>query len=299
MQVVLTQRDLKQTGQQQERLGIFALQEKEQVLKLLDKLHFKQETERNRGGIFFESHHGFDYICLYLQNKKNTARPRLKTEMYYAEGLFLIFYEDRDNIAFLLDWIETVTPDELKNEEVLLQFFYLLTKGDNETLEHIEEEITELEDFLAKDLKLDYQKTISRLRKQLLKRKRYYEMLFDILEALTENDNQFYSDKQLKRLEFQTNRVNRLYQSVLSLRDYVTQVREAYQAQIDISLNKTMKVFTVITTIFFPLTLIAGWYGMNLKMPEYSWVYGYPVVIVVSIAIVVGSIIYFKKSKWF
>ena len=66
---------------------------------------------------------------------------------------------------------------------------------------------------------------------------------------------------------------------VLNLRDYVTQVREAYQAQIDINLNKVMKIFTVITSIFLPLTLIVGWYGMNLKMPEYSWVYGYPFVI--------------------
>ena len=60
-----------------------------------------------------------------------------------------------------------------------------------------------------------------------------------------------------------------------------------------------MKVFTVITAIFLPLTLIAGWYGMNLSMPEYSWAWGYPVVIAVSILIVIAEILYFKRHKWF
>ena len=48
-----------------------------------------------------------------------------------------------------------------------------------------------------------------------------------------------------------------------------------------------------------PLTLIAGWYGMNFRyMPELGWVWGYPAVIIVSILIVIGSLIWFKKKKW-
>lgn len=71
------------------------------------------------------------------------------------------------------------------------------------------------------------------------------------------------------------------------------------QSQADIALNKLMKVFTVVTTIFLPLTLITGWYGMNFKMPEYGWVYAYPAVIFICIIIVISSIIIFKKNKWF
>ena len=96
-----------------------------------------------------------------------------------------------------------------------------------------------------------------------------------------------------------TNRINRLFQGVNNLRDYVTQVREAYQAQVDINQNTLMKLFTVVTTIFLPLTLIVGWYGMNFNMPEYSLSYGYSVVIIISISIVVICIVWFKKNKWF
>jgi magnesium transporter len=85
----------------------------------------------------------------------------------------------------------------------------------------------------------------------------------------------------------------------LHLRDYVTQVREAYQAQVDISLNHIMKLFTVITAVFLPLTLIAGWYGMNFKhMPELNWVYGYPFAFALSAAVVAVSLIYFRKHRY-
>ena len=60
-----------------------------------------------------------------------------------------------------------------------------------------------------------------------------------------------------------------------------------------------MTLLTVITSIFMPLTLIAGWYGMNFKyMPEREYKAAYPIVILLSIAIVVISLIFFKKKKW-
>lgn len=60
-----------------------------------------------------------------------------------------------------------------------------------------------------------------------------------------------------------------------------------------------MTVLTVVTTIFMPLTLIVGWYGMNFRfMPELQWKWGYPVVITISVLIVSGSLWFFKKKKW-
>ena len=76
-------------------------------------------------------------------------------------------------------------------------------------------------------------------------------------------------------------------------------VREAYQSQIDIEQNNIMKVFTVVTSIFLPLSLIAAWYGMNFALPEYQWAYGYPFVVSLSVGLVVGLLIFFRKKKWF
>ena len=69
-------------------------------------------------------------------------------------------------------------------------------------------------------------------------------------------------------------------------------------SQIEVQQNRVMSILTVVTTIFLPLTLIAGWYGMNFPgMPEFGWKYGYPTVIFISILIIILEILYFKKKK--
>jgi magnesium transporter len=60
-----------------------------------------------------------------------------------------------------------------------------------------------------------------------------------------------------------------------------------------------MKVFTVITAVFLPLTLIVGWYGMNFTMPEYGWSHGYLYVIALSIVVCGICWLLFKRKKWF
>ena len=117
-----------------------------------------------------------------------------------------------------------------------------------------------------------------------------------VLDILVENENGIFDGKTLRSFKMLYRRTERRFQNVLNLREYVTQVRESYEAEGDISLNTTMKIFTVVTTIFLPLTLIVGWYGMNLKMPEYGWKYGYLFVGLLSVACIVGIIIFFKRK---
>jgi magnesium transporter len=95
------------------------------------------------------------------------------------------------------------------------------------------------------------------------------------------------------------NRMLRLSDIAASVRDHTTQVRELYQTQLDVRQNRTMTLLTVITTIFMPLTLIAGWYGMNFRyMPELEWRYGYLAVFVLSVAVIVYCLVLFKRKKW-
>ena len=70
-------------------------------------------------------------------------------------------------------------------------------------------------------------------------------------------------------------RVELLQNHVHLLRENVLQIRELYQSMQDARQNKIMVVITIVTTIFLPLTLITGWYGMNfVYMPELQWRYG-------------------------
>ena len=76
-------------------------------------------------------------------------------------------------------------------------------------------------------------------------------------------------------------------------------IRAEYQAQVDIAQNRIMKLLTIVTTIFMPLSLIVGWYGMNFAyMPELGWRYGYPAVIAVSVLVVGGCVVYFRRKRY-
>ncbi len=183
--------------------------------------------------------------------------------------------------------------------KILYILMLRLTSMDNIILKEIESRIALLEEQVMEEVRRDYIKEIIELRKQLLFLKRYYEPLLDIAEGLEENENGLIDGGALKYFSILKNRIERLNNNVLHLRDYVMHLREAYQAQVDISLNHIMKLFTVITAVFLPLTLIAGWYGMNFKyMPEINWIYGYPFAFALSAAVVAVSLMYFKKHKY-
>ena len=144
-----------------------------------------------------------------------------------------------------------------------------------------------------------YPLELNAIRGDLLDLRLHYEQLIDLGQELQENENDFFKEETLRYFQMFTERVIRLQDMVNSQRDYTAQLRDLLQAQLEVKQNTIMTVLTVITTIFLPLTLIAGWYGMNfLYMPELSWAYGYPVIIIISVLIVVGCLYLFKKKKW-
>lgn len=224
---------------------------------------------------------------------------------FYITARYLILVRKQPN-----QLVDNVKKEVLENacasesyvvnlSKILYILLHRLTSMDNVILKDIEARIARLEEQVMEEVRKDYTRDIIELRKQLLFLKRYYEPLLDIVEGLEENENGIIEEGALKYFGILKNRIERLNNNVLHLRDYVTQVREAYQAQVDISLNHIMKLFTVITAVFLPLSLIAGWYGMNFKyMPELSWVHGYPFVFALSAAVAVISLVLFKKHHY-
>jgi magnesium transporter len=88
--------------------------------------------------------------------------------------------------------------------------------------------------------------------------------------------------------------------TIETLRDMLSGMLDIYLSSVSNRLNQVMKVLTIISTIFIPLTFIAGVYGMNFKnMPEIGWPYGYPAVVVLMVLVSLAMLYYFKKKKWF
>jgi magnesium transporter len=87
--------------------------------------------------------------------------------------------------------------------------------------------------------------------------------------------------------------------TIESFRDIVSGMLDLYLSSISNRMNAVMKVLTIIATVFIPLTFVAGIYGMNFKhMPELEWRWGYPVVLLVMLALALVMFAYFRKKKW-
>jgi magnesium transporter len=246
----------------------------------------------------FESHDGFDLIILNIPDGvDNTDQPQ-KVCLYLARNLLLLVCDQNPTILGILAEIDAGDIKAVSLGRIIHLFFDRLTFDDSLVLDKIEQEIADLEVELINTPK-NNPVFLASFRKKLMTLKLYYEQLLEIYEAIEQNENGLVEQKDMRYFRILAGRANRLYHGVLNLRDYVTQVREAYQTQIDINLNSVMKVFTVITSVFFPLTLIVGWYGMNLRMPEFSWRFGYLFVIALSLVTAAATLIYLKKKKWF
>jgi len=183
-------------------------------------------------------------------------------------------------------------------DKVLQLFLSEMIRKDFEYLESLEDRITATENALILAGEENARTKIIEYRKELRRLKKYVESLDRILQGLYENENKLMTEDMQAHFKILIKKMDRVLTEVQNLHDYVSQLREAYQAQIDIEQNNLMKVFTIVATIFMPLTLLVGWYGMNLKMPEFQSDIAYPIVAVVSLLVFTGGMVYFRKKKW-
>lgn len=248
--------------------------------------------------IRFEARRGYDYLIVRVPDFEHLAAEPAPIEAYVAQQHLVVV--GRDGVMDLLekDLAGEACEDKSPARALSLLFTHILSR-DAGFMEQIEDRVEELEERAVRRKPEDHTTALIVLRKQLMALKRYYEALYDLLEDLEENLNGFFTKHQLQSFRLQKNRADRLLNAVVNLRDYLTQVREAFQNQLDISLNETMRFFTVITSVFLPPTLIVGWYGMNLVMPETACPITYPIVGVACLAIVVLMLWYSKKKGWF
>ena len=228
------------------------------------------------------------------------ARDRIGLFVRKNLMLLVLLQDDDGSIPPALD--ETAHLINLKTaslERLICAFFERLLSQDGSDLEQFDHRIAEMEEQIENNTTgKKFNSEILTLRRKVLVIRNYYEQLLDLFDAMLENEADLFAAKQMYHFRTARDKIARLSANAQLIRDSLVQVREAYMAALDYNANLIMKVFTVVTTVFLPLTLIVGWYGMNFKyMPELTSEYGYPAVIILSILVVVLSLLFFKKKR--
>ena len=212
----------------------------------------------------------------------------------------IVFIDDSGKAEQMLQSIRrTKRWREPSLERFLHDFLEQIVIRDLSIMERYEGELNQIEDAILSSQEQGQLARVNEIRSDLRRLLVHYEQIIEMTQELEENENGFFREENLRYIHLFMNYMTRRHSTAASLRDYAMQVRDLYDAQLGARQNRIMTLLTVVTTIFMPLTLIAGWYGMNFRyMPELEWRLGYPAVIVLSIAIVVYCLILFKRKKW-
>ena len=122
----------------------------------------------------------------------------------------------------------------------------------------------------------------------------------EILHRLIENESGFIADENMKYFQDLNDLVMQATESIEIYQMMLNDQMNIYHANLDLKANEIMKVLTVFSAFFIPLTFVAGVYGMNFdNLPELHFKYGYLYFWIILVVITLGLLIYFRKRKWF
>lgn len=287
-------------------LGVISLEELEQCYEQFGFAHSTVlECKGNSHSIHgnLDSYRDFLFGVILGMNEHQIIHIQDRIGVYIKSNLLLlVILEDKDDSTRyrIKDMLAHLSLKKLTLERLIYSFLERLIFDGFTMLEKLEADISEHEDRInERNLDKDFNSQISGIRKELMLIDNYYQQLIAFGEELEENSSDLLAEENLHYFRIFTDKVSRLSNNTRMLQEYCVQVREAYHAQLEYDLNKIMKMFTVVTTIFLPLTLIVGWYGMNFTtMPELTWRYGYLFVIILSSIVAIICFIFFRKKKF-
>lgn len=177
--------------------------------------------------------------------------------------------------------------------DVIVDHYFIIT-------DHIDERLEQIEDKLFNDFEERQLSDIQDVKKSLLHLKRQVIPLKESINTLVIMDSEIMDHDTKKFLKDILDHLNQIADNIESEKDLQGMLMDLYLNRQANETNQVMKVLTIIATIFIPLTFLVGIYGMNFQyMPELSWKYGYPGLIVLMLFMVVAMVYYFRKKKWF
>jgi len=182
---------------------------------------------------------------------------------------------------------------------VLVALFETRVEYDADMIEDATDQITHLsktlntEDDLDQDILIrikDLQEKVMIIRQNIIDKQR-------VISNMLKCD--FFPEELSPRLTMIVKDINSLFEYTRFGFDRLDYLQDTFLGLVNLQQNKIIKIFTVVSVIFMPPTLIASIYGMNFKhLPELDWKLGYPLSILLMVAFSGAVLIYFRRKKW-
>ncbi len=166
-------------------------------------------------------------------------------------------------------------------------------------LEKFGERIEELEEELVTDPTEKTLQEIHELKREMVFLRKSVWPLRELISGLERGESSLVHESTRIYLRDVYDHTIQVVDTIETFRDMLSGMLDIYLSSTSNKMNEVMKVLTIIATIFIPLTFVAGIYGMNFEgMPELSWHWGYPIVLLSMFVIVALMLIYFRRKRW-
>jgi len=166
-------------------------------------------------------------------------------------------------------------------------------------MESIGDELEDLEDELVKNPTQETLQKLYRIKQNMLLLRKSVWPLREAISKFQRLEHKLISETTKLYLRDVYDHTIQVIDNIETYRDMTTGMIDIYLSSVSQKLNETMKVLTIIATIFIPLTFITGLYGMNFEvMPELKWEYGYFAALAVMAGVAITMMAYFKRKKW-
>lgn len=249
----------------------------------------------------FESHIFLTLKMLGI-NKKGTSIVTEQVSMVLGDGWLLTFQERQGDLfdSFRQRLREGKAaarkrgPDYLlyRLMDTIVDNYYFVIEHFNDSIERLEEQVLQVPDQGVLH-------ELQRLKRLLISFRRSVSPLREVVGTLQKDGNKLIQKGTERYLHDVYEHIIQLNDHIEAQRDMLGGIMDLYHSGVSNKMNQVMQVLTIISTIFIPLTFIAGIYGMNFEhMPELGWMYGYFGVLGLMVIVVIIMVLYFKKKRW-
>lgn len=219
------------------------------------------------------------------------------------------FYMDRENLVFVDDG--TFAADilaelgksgimrRMTTAHCLYMFFKNLMVNDLVWLGKLEDSMESMEEEMLTNQSKSTTTVIMGYRRLSMRFLTYYQQLASMASMLADNENKILPKEEADAFDHVSAMADRLVDRAETVNEYSGQLRELYQTRIDLRQNAIMQILTVVTVLFAPLTLVTGWFGMNLDIiPGTGWKPMWAVLLIVFAVSTIALLAIFQRRNF-
>jgi len=249
---------------------------------------------------YYEDHEGIEANSTFVVAENHSYTARQISFILRGETLFTLRHADLKSFADTVRKLKTVKSSIVKNGSQI--WLYLLEARidlDADFIENLSRQTNATSRLLTKE-KNYAEATLIRITQ-------LQENMILIRESITDKQrlvssllkSHFIADAENERLRIIIRDINSLLQHTEFGFERLEYLQNTFLGLVNIEQNQVIKIFTVVTVVFMPPTLIASIYGMNFHhMPELKWLAGYPLALALMVFSSMIFLWYFKKKKW-